>query len=356
MKPSLRSTTFGHLPGGELIEAWTLTGAGGLIAEVITYGAVVTRLLVPAPGGGHRDVVLGFDHLEAYLSDRGYFGAVVGRVAGRITGASFELDGEKFRLAANDAPNHLHGGVAGFNKRVWKASPESDANGAPRLRLTYRSRDGEEGYPGETRTTVTYTVTEDNMFLIESEAVSDRPTPFSLTFHHYFNLAGEGSGSIEEHELQIHSDRFVLTDEQMTLLGTLASLDGRGNDFRLPRKLGDAIPQLLGNHGDLYRVRESDGMNRELSPAPVARLAHPGAGLAMDVLTTNTHLQLYTGVGLDGSARGKSGTPYARHAGVCLECEGYPDGANSPEMGDIILRPPHTNREITGYAFRSLLK
>ena len=356
MKPSLRSTTFGYLPGGEPIEAWTLTGAGGLIAEVITYGAVVTRLLVPASGGGHRDVVLGFDNLEAYLSDRGYFGAVVGRVAGRITGASFQLNGETFSLAANDPPNHLHGGVAGFNTRVWKASPESHTNGAPRLHLVYRSRDGEEGYPGETHTTITYSVTDDNLFLIETEAVTDRPTPFSLTFHHYFNLAGEGSGSIDEHELQIHADRFVLTDRQMTLLGQLASVEGRGNDFRFPRRLGDAIPLLLGNHGDLYRVRESDGAGPELRPSHVARLAHPGAGLAMDVLTTNTHLQLYTGVGLDGSAHGKSGTPYARHAGVCLECEGYPDGANSPEMGDIILRPPHARREITGYAFRSWLK
>lgn len=356
MKPSLRSKTFGYLPGGETIEAWTLTGAGGLIAEIITYGAVVTRLLVPAPGGGHKDVVLGFDNIEAYLSDRGYFGAAVGRVAGRITGARFQLNGETFRLAANDAPNHLHGGVAGFNTKVWNASPDGHTNRSPRLRLAYRSRDGEEGYPGETHTTVTYSVTDDNVFLIETEAVTDRPTPFSLTFHHYFNLGGEGSGSIEEHELQIHSDSFVLTDEQMTLLGRIASVDGRGNDFRSPRKLGDAIPLLLGNHGDLYRFRETDGVGQALSPTPVARLVHPGVGLAMDVLTTNTHLQLYTGVGLDGSVRGKSGTPYARHAGVCLECEGYPDGANSPEMGDIILRPPHARREITGYSFRSLRK
>ena len=356
MKPSLRSTTFGYLPGGEPVEAWTLAGAGGLIAEVISYGAIVTRLLVPVPGGGHRDVVLGFDSLAAYLSDRGYFGAVVGRVAGRITGARFQLEGETFRLAANEAPNHLHGGIAGFNTRLWRASAESPANSTPRLRLAYRSPHGEEGYPGETHTTITYTVTDENMFLIETEAVVDRPTPFNLTFHHYFNLAGEGSGSIHDHELQIYSDRFVLTDERMTLLGRIAPVDGRANDFRSPRKLGDVIPRLFGNHGDLYRVRDSDGVGPVLSPSLVARLTHPGAGLTMDVLTTNTHLQLYTGVGLDGSTYGKSGAPYGRHAGVCLECEGYPDGANSPEMGDIILRPSHPRREITGYAFRPLPK
>ena len=356
MKPSLRSTTFGYLPGGEPIEAYTLTGEGGLIAEIITYGAVVTRLLVPTPGGGPTDVVLGFDNLPAYLSDRGYFGAVVGRVAGRITGACFQVNGETFNLAANEAPNHLHGGMAGFNTKVWKAYPAGLANGTPRLRLTYRSPDGEEGYPGETHTTITYTVTEDNMFLVETEAVTDGPTPFSLTFHHYFNLAGEGSGSIHDHELQIHSDRFVLTDQRMTLLGKMSSVEGRANDFRSPRRMGDAMPRLFKNHGDLYRVRESDGIGSALSPSVVARLTHPGAGLAMDVWTTNTHLQLYTGAGLDGSVRGKSGRTYGRHAGVCLECEGYPDGANSPGMGDIILRPHHPRREITGYAFYSLAK
>ena len=353
MKPSLSSTTFGHLPGGEPIEAWTLRGAGGLVVEAIAFGAVVTRLLVPAPGGGHTDVVLGFDNLDAYREDRSYFGAVVGRVAGRISGASFQLDGETYRLTANQPPNHLHGGVSGFNSRVWKACPELAPNGQPRLRFTYRSQDGEEGYPGELQTAVTYTVSEKNVFLIETEAVTDRPTPFSPTFHHYFNLAGEGSGSVADHEIQIHSDRFVLTDERMTLLGKVAKVNGRSNDFRSVRRLGDAIPLLYGNHGDLYRVRY--GAGSQLAPTPVARLVHRGAGLAMDVFTTNTHLQFYTGVGLDGSARGKSGVPYERHAGVCLECEGYPDGANSPEMGDIILRPAQVRREVTGYAFSSLL-
>jgi aldose 1-epimerase len=355
MEPTLSSTIFGHLPGGEPIEAWTLRGAGGLIVEAITYGAVVTRLLVPAPGSSHIDVVLGFDNLATYLEDRNYFGAVVGRVAGRITGASFQLDGETYMLAANESPNHLHGGVMGFNNRVWKACPDSAPDGAPRLRFTYRSRDGEEGYPGELRTVVTYTVTEENVFLIETEAVADRPTPFNLTFHHYFNLAGEASGSIADHELEIRSDEFVLTDERMTLLGRLAPVDGRINDFRSSRRLGDAIPLLPGNHGDLYRVREVGGAGSHLAPSRVARLVHPRTKLAMDVLTTNTHLQLYTGAGLDGSVRGKSGVSYGRHAGVCLECEGYPDGPNSPEMGDIILRPPHVRREITGYAFSSLL-
>lgn len=355
MEPTLSSTICGYLPGGEPIDAWTLRGAGGVIVEAITYGAVVTRLLVPAPSGGHTDVVLGFDNLAAYLEDRNYFGAVVGRVAGRITGASFQLDGETYKLAANESPNHLHGGVTGFNSRVWKAFPDIAPGGAPRLRFTYRSRDGEEGYPGELHTAVTYTVTEENVFLIETEAVTDRPTPFSLTFHHYFNLAGEGSGSIADHELQIHSDRFVLTDERMTLLGKMAPVNGQSNDFRSPRRLGDAIPLLSGNHGDLYRVCEADGAGSQLAPSPVARLVDPKTKLAMEVLTTNTHLQLYTGVGLDGSVRGKSGVRYGRHAGVCLECEGYPDGANSPEMGDIILRPPHVRREVTGYAFSSLL-
>jgi aldose 1-epimerase len=352
MANSVTSRIFGFLPNGKAIEAWTLCGQGGLVLEVITYGAIVTRLLLPDRGGRVADVVLGFNHLESYLTDRSYFGAVIGRVAGRIPSAQFNLDGRTYKLPQNDPPNHLHGGGEGFSKKTWTASPiTGDPCGTSSLRLTYQSTDGEEGYPGNVTTSVKYTITDNNVFLIETEAVTDRPTPFSLTVHPYFNLAGESAGTIADHELQIYSDAFVFTDESMTPLGRTGSVIGRSNDFRQPRNLGDAIPFLFQNHGDLYLVRGREKKAARSEPVAAARLVHPFSGRVLEVSTTEAYIQLYTGSCLDGSVTGKSGTRYVQHAGVCLECEGYPDGANASSMGDIILRPGDTKRQTTAYAF-----
>jgi aldose 1-epimerase len=355
MAISVNSRIFGLLPDGESVEAWTLCGRGGLVLETIAYGATVTRLLAPDRNGRLADVVLGFNNLDSYLSGRAYFGAVVGRVAGRIPGARFNLEGRTYELARNDPPNHLHGGVEGFDKKIWTASPMENPDGAPSLRLVYRSPDGEEGYPGTVDVAVTYTVTDDNVFLVDTEAVTDRPTPLSLTMHHYFNLGGEGTGSIADHELQIHSDEFVFTDEGMTLLGRTGSVIGRSNDFRQPRSLGAALRLLFQNHGDLYLLRGTGQEGTRSKPVAAARLVHPGCGRVLEVSTTETYMQLYTGAGLDGSLMGKSGARYARHAGVCLECEGYPDGANASSLGDIIVRPGHPQRHTTAYAFSTQL-
>ena len=330
-------------------------GSGGLVAEVITYGAIISRLLVPGRDGRVTDVVLGFDRLESYLADRCYFGVVAGRVAGRTTYARFNLEGKTYELARNDPPNHLHGGMQGLGKRLWAAEAIREKGKPSALRLTYKSPDGEDGYPGSVNIAVTYTVTDENVLLIQSEAVTDRSTPLNLTFHSYFNLAGEDSGSIADHELQIHSDQFVLADEHMTLLGTLNAV-GDSNDFQEPRRLGDAIPHLFQNHGDLYRIRRASGDAAGPELVPAARLVHHESGCAMEVLTTANYLQLYTGAALDGSVIGKSGVPYVRHAGVCLECEGYPDGANVPSMGNIILHRGQVQRETTAYAFPSFAR
>jgi aldose 1-epimerase len=353
MPPSLAARPFGHLPGGDGVEAWTLRGADSLTVEIINYGATVTRVLAPDRQGRLADAVLGFDNLDAYLANRAYLGAMIGRVAGRIAGARFSLDGQTYELARNNGPNHLHGGEQGFDKKLWTASPAMREDGAPSLRLTYRSRDEEEGYPGAVDVSVTYTVTGDNVLLIETEASADRPTPINLTHHSYFNLGGEGCGSIADHELQIHSGCFAVTDEEMTLLGREQPVDGRGNDFRRPRPLGQAIPLLFQNHGDLYRLREDLHRNGNAKLVPAARLEHPASGRVLEVSTTNSHLQFYTGAALDGSLTGKSGAAYARHAGLCLECEGYPDGVNTPELGDIVVRPGTPQRERTAYAFRT---
>lgn len=354
MALSPRSRFFGQLPGGESVEAWTLTGSGGLQLEVITYGGIVTRLLAPDRKGRLADVVLGLSDLASYLAGHPYFGAITGRVAGRITGGRFTLDGKTYELARNQAPNHLHGGVEGFDKRVWTATPMDAPDGGSSLRLTYRSGDGEEGYPGNVDVTVTYAVTGNNDFSIETEAVTDRPTPFNITHHSYFNLAGEESGSIADHELQIHADKYVPADKRLTLLGRYASVNGQANDFRHSRRLGDAIPNLFLNHGDLYLLRKSGGGRFSDKLAPAAGLVEPHSGRALNVSTTETHLQLYTGAAIDGTLVGKSGVRYRRYAGICLECHGYPDGANAPDFSDNILRPERPQRHTTIYAFSTV--
>ena len=328
-----------------------MTGAAGLVLEAITYGGIVTRMLAPDRGGELADIVLGFTELAPYLEDRRYFGAIVGRVAGRITNARFEIDGEVYRLEPNEAPNHLHGGPGGFSRRLWTATPVQRADRAPSLRFARLSPDGEEGYPGCVDVSVTYTVTDNNCFLIESEAVTDRPTPFALTHHSYFNLGGHDFGSIADHELQIDADEFVPTDERMTLLGRLEPVVEGGNDFRKPRRLGDAIPSLFQNHGDVYRLRGASEHGHRSARATAARLVHPESGRVLEVATTAPYMQLYTGAALDGSVMGKSGIAYQRHAGVCLECQEYADGANTPAMGNSILRPGQPRRQITAYSF-----
>jgi galactose mutarotase-like enzyme/predicted dehydrogenase len=331
-----------------------LTGAGGLVLEAITYGGIVTRLLSPDRRGNLADVVLGYSELGAYLDDRCYFGAIVGRVAGRITNARFDLDGEVYRLEANEAPNHLHGGPGGFSRKLWRATPVERADGAPSLRLDRRSPNSEEGYPGNLDVSVTYTVTDDNRFLIESEAVTDRATPLALTHHSYFNLGGHDSGSIDDHELQIESDETVRTDERMTLLGRIEPVAQGVNDFRRSRRLGDAIPLLFQKHGDLYRLRGALAHGNRNGLQRVARLFHAGSGRVLEVETSAPYMQLYTGAALDSSVKGKSGAVYGRCTGVCLECQEYADGANTPALGDIILRPGQVRREVTAYGFSSV--
>ncbi len=347
MASPISSRIFGVLPTGQTVEAWTLAGRGGLELEAITYGGIVTRLLAPDRNGNAGDVVLGFNDLESYLGGHPYFGAITGRVAGRIRDAAFTLDGNTYRLAQNDPPNHLHGGIEGFDKRLWSAAPVDREDGAPSLRLSYHSPEGEEGYPGNVRVTVTYTVTHQNTFLIESEAVSDRTTPLSLTHHSYFNLAGESSGSIVDHRLEIFASEFVPVDEYLTATGRLESTSFHGSDFSAPRRVGDVIGQLYQGHGDLYALPTRNGSEMRLA----ARLEDPASGRVMTVSTTERYLQLYTGSHLNCSTKGKSGAVYARHAGICLECEGYPDAANAARRGDILLRPGQIQRHATAYAF-----
>jgi aldose 1-epimerase len=331
---------------GQPVEAWTLTGRSGLVLEVITLGGIVTRMLVAGRDGLSADVVLGFDELESYIAGHPYFGAITGRVAGRIAGAAFRLDDTSYRLTDNDGPNHLHGGVRGFDKRIWSARSVTRPDGAPSLRLSYYSPDAEEGYPGNIDIAATYTITHNNTFLIETEAISDQVTLLNLTHHSYFNLGGESHGSVADHRLTIFADQFVPAGEHMRLQGRLEPV-GPNNDFRCPRRLGEMIPLLFRQHGDLYALRGDRAGEMKLA----VHCEDPASGRAMTVSTTNSYLQFYTGRLLDGSHIGKSGVAYGPYAGLCLECQGYPDAADARLRNEILLQPGRAQRHATAYAF-----
>lgn len=347
---SLVKTLFGERPTGAPIEAYTMTNPGGASLQVITFGGIITSLRMPGRGGQLADVVLGFNRLPPYLAGHPHFGAIIGRVAGRITAGRFVINGKVYRLALNNPPNHLHGGATGFDKRVWQAAAGRRPDGTPAVRLCYRSPDGEEGYPGNVEVAVTYSLSPDNAVTIETEATTDEPTPLCLTNHSYFNLAGEGCGTIDDHVLQIHADTFVPTNEHFTLLGRREPVAGHGNDFTRPRRIGDALPRLFQAHGDLYLT--PNGLAPKLQI--VARVDDPHSGRRLEVRSTSPCLQFYTGVSLDGTLVGKSGRRYPRHAGFCLECQGYPDGANTSEFGDIILRPGERYHQTTVFAFSAV--
>jgi len=302
----ITSEPFGFLPDGRLIELYTLSNGNGMTLKAMTFGGIVTELRVPwEKNKPPVDIVLGFNSLANYLAGHPFFGAITGRVAGRLTAGTFTLDGKIYQLALNDPPNHLHGGVVGFDKRVWHAEIVEDTADSSSVRFTYTSLAGEEGYPGQVEVAVTYTLTGDNQFVVNQEATTTESTPLSLTHHSYFNLAGEGQGTIEDHVLQIFSDQFVPADEAMTLSGKLASVTGQGNDFTSPTKVGDAIPHLWKKHGDTYKIKRQSPDALE----PAAKLSLPAMGRVMEVLTTESWIQFYTGVSLDGSLVGKTGVP-----------------------------------------------
>ena len=346
MFPSISSQSYGTLPSGQSVDIWTLAGRGGLLLRAITYGGIVTNLLAPDRTGRLDDVVLGYDGLEGYLAGRFYFGAITGRVAGRIPNAAFTLDGKTYNLARNDPPNHLHGGIEGFHKKLWNAAAIDREDGAPSLRLTYFSRDGEEGYPGNVEVAVTYTVTDDNVFLVETEAATDQLTPLSLTHHSYFNLGGHAAGFIGNHAIEISAEQFVPLDEHIALTGRLETVH-RDNDLRQARLLADVIPHFFARHGDMYALPA----HPRQQPVRAARVTHPSSGRVLAVSTTESFLQLYTGSHLEGPVPGKEGAIYARHGGLCLECEGYPDPSNRALGNSILVQPGEPQRHATAYAF-----
>jgi aldose 1-epimerase len=341
---------FGSLPSGETVEAYTLTNNAGASARILTFGGIVASLLIPDREGRVSDVTLGFNHLGGYVGKHPYFGAIVGRIAGRVTRGRISAGGREYSLECNEGKNHLHGGQHGLDKRLWTVTSAQSEGGGASLALAYTSPDGEEGYPGTLEITVTYTLTPSNALIVETRATSDRPTPLSLSHHSYFNLAGEGSGTVLGHEVLIPADDYVPADGSLTLSDRPERVEGSGADFRRPRILGDALPDLLGSHGDLYVLRPSGALGPQSSTL-AALITEPRSGRTLGVYTDERCLQFYTGSGLDGTHAGKSGVPYAPFAGLCLECQGHPNASVVDGFGDIMVRPGEPQLRRTIYAF-----
>jgi aldose 1-epimerase len=336
----MKSEEFGTTPAGERVERFVLDNGDGLRVSVLTYGAVIQSIEVPGASGEVADVVLGCDSMDGYLTRSRYFGALVGRYGNRVAGARFVLDGVTHRLVANEGENTLHGGKQGFDKRVWSAESSGDDS----VTLSYVSPDGEEGFPGTLRCSVTYTVTVAGELRLDYRARTDAPTVLNLTNHSYFNLAGAGSGDVLGQVVTLDADRYLPVNPAKIPTGDLAPVAGTPFDFTRPRPLGERIenghPQLRigGGYDHCYALNAGDGVK--------ARVFDPGSGRVMEVLTTEPGVQFYTGNGLDPDVTG-----YGRRSALCLETQHYPDSPNQRYFPSTVLRPGEEYNSTTVYRF-----
>src|SRR6266478_9326028 len=343
--------SFGKTSDGQGVDIYTLTNRHGVEAKITNYGGIVTSLKVPDRNGKLDDVVLGFDNLDAYLKGHPYFGAIIGRYGNRIAKGRFTLHGVEYKLAVNNGENHLHGGIKGFDKVVWNAKPRTVANGAAR-ELTYLSKDGEEGYPGNLSVKVVYTLTNANALKIDYSATTDKDTVVNLTHHSYFNLAGQGNGDILNHRLFVNAARFTPTEAGSIPTGELRSVRGTPFDFTRATTIGARINQ------DYEQLRLGKGYDHNFvlngkigTLRRVARVSESTSGRVMEVWTTEPGMQLYTGNFLDGTLTGKDGKLYQQRYGFCLETQHYPDSPNKPKFPTTVLRKGGRYHTITIYEF-----
>ncbi|CAA9333837.1 MAG: Aldose 1-epimerase [uncultured Nocardioidaceae bacterium] len=339
-RATIRKDSFGRTPGGRQVDRYTLTNTRGMVMKVITFGGVIQKLRVPDRDGKLRNVVLGFDNVADYAADTDpYFGSIIGRYGNRIAGGEFTLDGETYTLPKNNGPNTLHGGNRGFDDRLWRADPVR-RNGKVGLALRLTSRDGEQGFPGRLRVKVTYLLRNDNSVKIRYKARTDEPTVVNLTQHSYFNLQGEGSGSIYDHRLKIAANRFTPVDATLIPTGQRRKVAGTPFDFRQAKPIGrdirDATRQILFGQGfDHNWVLRDPGPDLHLA----ASLRDPSSGRTLKILTEEPGIQFYSGNFLDGTLVGTSGTVYRQGDGLALETQHFPDSPNQPGFPSTVLRP-----------------
>lgn len=340
---------FGKTADGVAVSIYTLTNKNGVEARITNYGGIVVSIKAPDRSGQMADIVLGFDSLDGYRANPGpFFGALIGRYANRIGHARFTLEGREYHVDRNDGENALHGGSRGFDKRVWIPHQLPDGG----LELTYLSKDGEEGFPGNLTAIVTYHLSDTNELRINYVATSDKPTVVNLTNHSYFNLQGAGSGDILGHLLTLQADRFTPVDAGLIPTGELKAVNGTPFDFRNPTAIGARIEandeQLkLGKGYDHNWVLNRTGQGLSLA----ARVEEPSTGRVLEVLTTQPGIQFYTGNFLDGSAKGKGGKVYGHRSGFCLETQHFPDSPNKPAFPSTELKPGQRFQSTTVFRF-----
>lgn len=348
---TITKADFGTAPGGKPVEIYTLKNDAGAEARIMTYGGIVQSLSMPDKHGQFGDVVLGYDNLQGYVDKTPYFGALIGRYGNRIGGAKFTLEGQTYTLATNNGANSLHGGVVGFDKVVWTARPMETTHG-PALILTYVSKDGEEGFPGNLEVTAIYTLTDKNALKLEFTAKTDKPTVVNLTHHSYFNLSGQGNGDILGHIVYINSDKTTPVDAGLITTGEFADVTGTPFDFRKPTTIGARIndPDKVLQYGPGYD--HNWVINKLFGQFGLqARVTEPASGRVMEVWSDEPGLQFYAGNFLDGTIKGKGGVAYQIHTGFCMEPQHYPDSPNKPNFPSVELKPGQTYHNTIVYKF-----
>jgi aldose 1-epimerase len=345
---AIQKVEFGKTPDGKTVNLFTIKNANGVELKVSEFGAILVSLKVPDREGIFEDIIQGFDKLEGYIKDNTFQGVTAGRYANRIGKGKFTLDGKEYTLATNDGENHLHGGVEGFGKKVWKGEELKTDEGAG-VKLTYLSEDGEEGYPGNLECTVKYILNNDNELKIVFNTKTDKPTPVNLTNHAYFNLKGEGEGTILDHELKLNADEYTPVDDGLIPTGEIASVEGTPLDFTEAKKIGADIDKVdkkfSGGYDHNFVLPESgDPLTK------VCKVVEPESGRVMEIYTTKPGFQFYSGNFLDG-LKGKGGKVYDQHYAFCIEPQYYPDSPNKPDFPSSILRPGEEREEIILYKF-----
>lgn len=330
---------------GQQVYSYTIRNSDNITVELITYGGTITHLWVPDAKGKLADVVTGYDSLAEYAAGRNYFGALVGRCTNRISQGNYTLDGKKHQLANNAGSDHLHGGVVGFNKKVWQAEDFIFADSAGVV-LTLTSPDGDEGYPGNLRVQVTYTLTNRNELKIDYAATTNSPTIVNLTHHSYFNLDGHNSGSMLAHKLQINGDAYLPIDQALVPTGEIKPVEGTPMDFRHPHVIGERIAKVPGGYDHTWVLKNKHDSALQLA----ARLWGPQSGRLLEVYTDQPGIQFYAGNTLDND-QGKQGAVYAQHDALCLETQHFPDSPNHPDFPSVVLKPGEKFVSQTVYRF-----